>query len=293
MGDIHHGRFKMKNIKIEHLSIGENFPVFIIAEIGINHGGDLSIAKELVSEAKKSGASAVKFQTYITEKRVDKSSSIFTILKKCELSHASQSEIFEFSRDIGIIPFSTPFDDESVDFLESLNCPAYKIASFDTVNCKLLKKVASTKKPIIMSLGMTNLKELGLAWKALGGSEDGTGCDLALLHCISSYPTPKEEANLSVIPYLKKIHNGPVGYSDHTIGHEVPVLSVVAGARIIEKHFTLDSNQKGPDHALSADPKTFLEMVSQIRHIEKIMGNSDLLVRDIEKKSLQFRRISK
>ena len=188
--------------------------------------------------------------------------------------------------------FSTPFDNDSIEFLESINCSIYKVASFDSVNKALLRKIGSTKKPVIMSTGMTNVKELSEAWKSLGGKNDGSGCDLALLHCISSYPTPTTEANLSMIHLLKSLHNGPIGYSDHTIGSEIPIMAVAAGARIIEKHFTLDTSAEGPDHALSADPKIMKEMIDGVRRMEKILGSSEMKVREIEKSIVPFRRFS-
>jgi sialic acid synthase SpsE len=279
-------------ITVAGRALGDNQPVYVIAEVGINHDGDMESARSLIHAAKEAGADAVKLQTYITEKRVSVDSPVFEILKKCELSFDQQRELFELGNAIGVTVFSTPFDDESVDFLESISCPVYKIASFDSVNKALLRKVATTGKPVIMSTGMTNLEELGEAWKALGGQSDGTGCDLALLHCISAYPTPAEEANLGMIPLLDSLHNGPVGYSDHTLGVEIPLMAVAAGAQIIEKHFTLDIQADGPDHALSADPQTMKEVVEGIRRMEKIMGKREMRIREVEQSIVPFRRAS-
>jgi N,N'-diacetyllegionaminate synthase len=281
-----------KKMKVGNQKIGHDCPVYVIAEVGINHNGDMKLAKELLQSAKESGANAVKLQTYITEKRVPSDSPVFDILKKCELSFDEQEELFAFGKELNIEIFSTPFDDESVDFLDSIGCPAYKIASFDSVNHALLRKVSNTNKPVIMSTGMTNLDELGAAWKSLGGNDDGTGCELALLHCVSSYPTPEEEANLSLISLLKELHGGPVGYSDHTIGVEVPVMAVAAGAQIIEKHFTLDTQSSGPDHSLSADPKTLNDMIKKIRRMEKILGKAEMRIREIESSAISFRRVT-
>ena len=280
------------NILISHKNVGEGNPVFIIAEVGINHNGNIETAKLLIKAAKDSGASAVKLQTYITEKRVPKKSPIFELLKNCELSLNQTSELFNYARELDIIIFSTPFDDEAVDFLESIQCPVYKVASFDTVNKSLLRRISKTKKPIIMSTGMTNTDELNDAWKALGGKDDGSNCDLALLHCVSSYPTPINEANLSLINLLHRLHLGPVGYSDHTIGIEIPIMSVVAGAQIIEKHFTLNTKDIGPDHALSADPKVLKDLSDGVRRVEEILGKKELRLRDIEKEIEQYRRKS-
>tara|TARA_B110000003_G_scaffold276570_1_gene323983 strand:+ start:115 stop:969 length:855 start_codon:yes stop_codon:yes gene_type:complete len=281
-----------KILKIGSASVGLGKPVHIIAEVGINHDGDMGKAVELVRQAKTSGADSVKLQTYVTEHRVPKDHAVYGILKQCELSHAEQKELFDLGKELGITVFSTPFDDESVDFLESIDTPVYKIASFDSVNTKLLSKVSSTNKPVIMSTGMTSLDELGLAWKALGGKDDGTGCDLLLMHCVSSYPLEDTRANLSLIPYLNSIHGGPVGYSDHTIGTKIPLLGVAAGATLIEKHFTLDVNSVGPDHAMSADPKTLTELVEGVRWVEEVLGAREMRVRDAEKEAVGYRRPS-
>jgi len=281
-----------KITKIENSEVGNGKPVYIIAEVGINHDGDMAKAVKLIQEAKKSGADSVKLQTYITEHRVPKDHAVYEILKQCELSHTDQKELFDLGKELGITIFSTPFDDESVDFLESLHTPVYKIASFDSVNTQLLKKVSLTKKPVIMSTGMTSLDELGAAWKALGGNSDGTGCDLLLMHCVSSYPLEDTRANLSIIPYLNSIHGGPVGYSDHTIGTKIPLLGIAAGATLIEKHFTLDVNSEGPDHAMSADPQTLSELVQGVRWVEEVLGAREMGARDAEKETLSYRRPS-
>jgi len=281
-----------KIIKIGGDGVGTGKSVYIIAEVGINHDGDMAKAVKLIQEAKKSGADSVKLQTYITEYRVPKDHAVYETLKQCELSHAHQKELFDLGADLGITVFSTPFDDESVDFLESLHTPVYKIASFDSVNTQLLKKVSSTGKPVIMSTGMTSLDELGVAWKALGGNDDGTGCDLLLMHCVSAYPLKDTRANLSIIPYLDSIHGGPVGYSDHTIGTKIPLLGVAAGATLVEKHFTLDVNSEGPDHGMSADPETLSELVKGIRWVEEVLGVRKMGARGVEEAALSYRRPS-
>ncbi|MDG2107482.1 MAG: N-acetylneuraminate synthase family protein [Woeseiaceae bacterium] len=281
-----------KIIKIGDNDVGIGESVHIIAEIGINHDGDMAKAVKLIQEAKKSGADSAKLQTYITEHRVPKEHAVYGILKQCELSHAHQKELFDLGADLGITVFSTPFDNESVDFLEGLGAPVYKIASFDSVNTQLLKKVSATGKPIIMSTGMTSLDELGSAWSALGGNDDGTGCDLLLMHCVSSYPLEDTRANLSIIPYLHSIHGGPVGYSDHTIGTKIPLLGVAAGATLIEKHFTLDINSEGPDHAMSADPGTLSELVKGVRWVEEVLGKREMGIRSAEEAALSYRRPS-
>lgn len=279
-----------KSINIDGYEIGEKNQTYIVAEIGINHGGDLDKAIKLIDEAKSAGANAVKMQSYLTEKRVAVDSPLFKILKDSELSFDQQEKCIKHGKNNGITIFSTPFDDESVDFLESVNCPAYKIASFDTVNHSLLRKVASTKKPVIMSTGMTNVKELGDAWKSLGGKDDGSGCELALLHCISSYPTPSKEANLSLINLLKTYHSGPVGYSDHTIGVEIPVMAVASGAKIIEKHFTLDKTAGGLDDIFSMDPDDFNLLVKEAKNAWLSLGKVYYGLTQSEQRHKNFKR---
>ena len=276
-----------KVIRVLKKKIGCSEPTFIIAEIGINHNGDMKTAKKLILEAKKSGADAIKLQTYITEQRVPKDHAVFDILKKCELSFKNQEELFNYSKEINIIPFSTPFDEESLMFLESIECSIYKIASFDTVNHNLLSQVAKLKRPVIISTGMTNFSELK---EVLNIFKD---IDIALMHCVSSYPLKNTDSDLSVIKTLLNLNAGPVGYSDHSLGIEVPVLAVAAGAKLIEKHFTLNRKEKGPDHSLSADPRTLSKLVQEIRKIEEIFGNPSLRLRKCEENARSFRRYTK
>lgn len=278
-----------KVIEINKRKIGNKNKVFVIAEIGINHDGNFENAKTLVDKAKTSGADAVKLQTYITEKRVPKDSPIFGILKKCELSFAEQERLFEYacSRKIGV--FSTPFDDESVEFLASIGAACYKVASFDIVNKKLLEKVASKGKPLIISRGMANTKEVENALAIAGKHK----ADVALLHCISAYPVPKDASlNLRTINALKTRYGCPVGFSDHTLGIKAAKYAVFAGADIIEKHFTLSKKNDGPDHALSVEPQELSEMIDRIRDAERIMGGEARSAVPAEKEILQYRRVS-
>lgn len=276
-------------ITISGRGVGENQPVFVIAELGINHNGIFSTAKQLIDKAKWAGASAVKLQTYITEKRVAKDSPLFGILKQCELTFEQQKELFEYAREQDIDIFSTPFDDESVDFLKSINVSCYKIASFDLVNKKLLKKVASQNKPIIMSRGMAKQHEIDTAVEII--REDKT--ELALLHCISAYPVPDHTSlNLKTIRALAERYHCPVGFSDHTIGIKAPQYAVALGASIIEKHFTLSRKSEGPDHAISTEPEEMREMISGIQHAREMMGEPIWEPVPVEKEILQYRRIT-
>lgn len=270
------------------LLIGPDKPVFVIAELGINHDGDLETAKHLVASAIESGADAVKLQTYMTEKRVGPDSPIFANLKRCELSYDEQAQLFELGRSLGGIVFSTPFDSEAVAFLEKVGNPIYKVASFDCVNHALLRDVAKTGKPVIMSTGMASQDEIDQALRSLSPS------DVMLMHCVSAYPTPPQESNLAAITRLLEVYKGRIiGYSDHTIGTDVPGLAVAAGAMMIEKHFTLDRSKPGGDHAMSADPETFKAMVNRIREVSAVLGKLALGLRPIEQDIVPFRRPSK
>jgi N,N'-diacetyllegionaminate synthase len=283
---------KRKLMRIGNRNVGDGESVFIIAEVGINHNGSLSNAKRLITAANDAGADAVKLQSYITEKRVPTNSPIFENLKNCELSFDEQEELFSFASELNILLFSTPFDDESVDFLETMKNPVYKVASFDSVNKSLLRKIGATKKPVIMSTGMTSSAELSLAKECLLDGNIDADCNLAFLHCVSSYPTPPELSNLSIIHFLRDLHQGPIGYSDHTIGINIPISAVAAGAKIIEKHFTTDNNIPGADHSMSANPNVFRSMVEGIRNMETILGGSEMRIREVERGIEQFRRPS-
>lgn len=274
---------------LAQLNIGANNHTFIIAEAGINHNGDLGLALKLVDEAKQAGADAIKFQTYITEKRVAKDNPVFGILKQCELSTDQQKQIKNHADRVGIVFFSTPFDVESVNFLLDLNVALFKIASFDIVNEELLDAVAKTGLPIIMSRGMANAKEIDRALEIF----KARGSEYALLHCISSYPTPKEAVNLNVISSLKKKYDCIIGYSDHTLDIDASVYAVAAGARIIEKHFTLDRNMAGPDQKMSVDPAGLAKLCKTVRDVEVMLGSGEIQPVPVEEGAKIYRRYTK
>ena len=276
----------MKNLKSHGFNTKNN--TYIIAEIGINHGGDLDLAKKLIESAARSGADAVKFQTYLTEKRVPEDSPIFDILKKCELPFESFLELKLYSEKFNIDFFSTPFDNESVDYLESIDVKLYKIASFDIVNTKLLEKIAKTNKPIILSVGMSNLDEINEAYNIIKSSNE----NLALLHCVSSYPTVEKDSNISVISKLKESFDCIIGQSDHTNDIQVPLYSVCCGAQILEKHFMIDEKMDCVDAPVSITEMQMKKLVDETRRIEKIMGSPELETRECEKGALIFRRKS-
>jgi N-acetylneuraminate synthase/N,N'-diacetyllegionaminate synthase len=272
-------------VQIEQRRIGDDEPTYVIAEAGINHNGDLSVAKELVTAADRAGADAVKFQTYKTDERAEEDSEIYDILDRCELSRADQRELFEFARERGMTMFSTPFDVDSVEFLDDLGVPAFKVASFHITHKKLLRAIAETGKPVIFSSGMATLDEVRSAIEIF----DDHDVAHVLLHCVSSYPTDPTDTNLEILRTLDTTFDCPVGFSDHTIGTEVPSLSVAVGADAIEKHFTLDTSMEGPDHGLSLDPEGLESLVDEVRRVESILGDGTVRRLDAEADTVKFR----
>lgn len=276
-------------VNVGRSKIGQGQDVFVIAEVGINHNGDFDTARELVDQARQAGASAVKLQTYITEKRVAKGSPIFDILKKCELSFQQQKQLFDHAREQGIEIFSTPFDAESVDFLASVKVPCYKIASFDLVNRQLLRKVAQQGQPVIISRGMASRGEIDAA---VGICQE-FAIPFVLLHCVSAYPVKQNrDLNLRTIQALQESYRCPVGYSDHTLGIEACAYAVAAGAVAIEKHFTLSRQAPGPDHALSIEPQELRVMIEKIRIVKEALGEPVWAAIPAEQDILQYRRAS-
>jgi len=261
--------------------------VFIIAEAGVNHNGSLDLAKKLADVAAEARADAVKFQTFKAEKIVSKNTKMASyqtenlktdesqleMLKKLELSYADFKELKEYCNEIDILFLSTPDEKESLDFLaDDLNIPLLKIGSSELTNLPYLRCIAQKNKPIILSTGMANLGEVESAIDVLVNSGT-TRENLTILHCTTNYPCTYEEVNLNAMLTLKEAFKLPIGYSDHTLGIEVPVVAVALGATVIEKHFTLDKNMEGPDHRASLEPDALKAMVSAIRNIEKAMGD--------------------
>lgn len=256
---------------------------FIIAEAGVNHNGDIDIAKKLIDAAASAGADAVKFQSFKTENLVTKdapkaeyqkeatgSGNQYEMLKKLELSYEDHIILKKYCDEKGILFISTPFDFESVDLLEKLNIPLYKISSGDLTNIPLLRYIAKLNKPMIVSTGMANLGEVEVA---IGEIKNIGNDKISLLHCTSNYPTKYEDVNLNAMITLKNAFKLPVGYSDHTEGIEVSIAAVAMVAQIIEKHFTLDKDMEGPDHKASLNPEELRKMVASIRNIEKAFGD--------------------
>jgi len=269
----------MKKIKIENKLIGGSEPCFVIAEAGINHNGDIELAKKLVDIAVGTRADAIKFQTFKAEKLLSKNiavpqnvkstESFFEMIRKLELSDKDYCELSEYCKEKGIIFMSTPLDNRSVDLLDNIGVPVFKIASCDLDNLSLLKYIANKRKPIVLSTGMGTISEVGEAVDVI----KSTGNDnLILLHCVSAYPPKVEEVNLRAMETLRIAFKLPVGYSDHTIGIDIALAAVALGAKVIEKHFTLDKKMEGPDHAVSADPEDLKNLIFGIREIEKALG---------------------
>ena len=272
----------MKKIKIGNKLIGEREPCFIIAEVGVNHNGKLSLAKKLVDVAKEANVDAVKFQTFKTKdvvtkkarlikyqkKNMGQDESQLEILKKLELKYQDFKTLKNYADRKKIIFLSTPDTEEDADFLENL-VHAYKIGSSDVINYPLLERIAKKKKPIILSTGMSTLNEVREAVKVI--KKQGNN-KIVLLHCTTNYPCPLEEVNLRAMQTLKKEFDLPVGYSDHTLGMIVPITAVALGAQVLEKHFTLSRDSLGPDHKASLEPKELKEMVIAIRKAEKALG---------------------
>jgi len=271
----------MKKIKIENKLVGDKEPCFIIAEVGVNHNGDLSLAKKMIDEAKKAGADAIKFQSFKAETLVTKSAekekyqrtktkeSQYEMLKKLELSEKEQKALFSYCQKRKIIFLSTPYGEEDADFLEKLGVPAFKISSSDITHLPLLKHIAKKKLPMIISTGASYLEEVKEAVKAVKSQGNNK---IILMHCTNIYPAPLEDVNLRAIYTLRKTFNLPIGYSDHTLGTTVPIAAVAIGAVAIEKHFTLDRKLPGPDQKASSEPKEIKEMVKLIRDTEKALG---------------------
>ena len=277
--------------------------VFIIAEAGDNHNGDINLAYKLVDVAVEAGADCVKFQTFITEEIISKkaemaeyqkkntgiSESQFEMVKKLELSFDDFKKIKAYCDQKGIIFLSTAFDLPSVKFLNQIQIPFWKIPSGEITNLPYLEAIAKTGKKIVMSTGMASLKEIEAALNILkvNGAKD-----IVLLHCNTEYPTPMEDVNLLAMIQMRNLFNCKVGYSDHTQGIEVPIAAVTLGARIIEKHFTLNKNMPGPDHKASLEPEELKLMVTSIRNIEKALGDGIKKVSKSEKKNIEIARKS-
>ncbi|NLY45187.1 MAG: N-acetylneuraminate synthase [Tissierella sp.] len=277
--------------------------VYIIAEAGVNHNGSLDLAKKLVDKAKESGADCIKFQTFVSSNLVSKDASKaeyqkqitgseesqYQMLRKLELSFEDFKVLNEYCKEKDIEFASTAFDLDSLEFLNQLDMPFWKIPSGEITNLPYLIKIASTKKTIIMSTGMSTLDEVRDAMRVL---RDNGASDIILLHCTTEYPAPYEEINLKAMATIGEEFDISVGYSDHTKGIEIPIAAVAMGASVIEKHFTLDRNMEGPDHKASLEPNELKAMIGAIRNVEKAIGHGIKQPSESEKKNISIVRKS-
>ncbi len=273
-----------KLLNIQDKIISQTSPTFIIAEAGVNHDGDMNVAKKLIDLASQSGADAVKFQTFKTEdlilgdvikapyqqKTTNSDESQFDMLKKLEITKEQNLELKKYCEEKNIIFLTTSFDETSLDEIDILDLPAYKIASTDTTNLPFLKKVAQKGKPIFLSTGMSYLSEVKLALETIYEFNK----DVVLLQCTANYPIQNNEANLEVINTYKKEFDILVGYSDHSVGIGAAPFAIPMGAKVVEKHFTLDKTLKGPDHKASLTPEELIDFVKLVKKVDSFMGSS-------------------
>jgi len=281
--------------------VGSGFPPFIIAEMSANHNQSLDRACEIIEAASKLGADAIKLQTYTADTMTIDSNnedfkihsglwngySLYRLYQEAHTPFEWHSQLFAKAREVGIVCFSSPFDETAVDLLEDLNTPAYKIASFELIDLPLIKYVASTGKPMIVSTGIASLDEIG---EAVATARDNGCNDLILLHCTSAYPAPIEQANLRNIPDLAKRFDVLSGLSDHTIGTTAAISSIALNACIIEKHFTLSRDDIGPDSSFSMDPDELQKLCEQSKEAWKALGKVEYGCRPVEEINVRFRR---
>lgn len=290
------------SIRISGREIGPGYPVYIIAELSANHQQDFERAARLIDAARDAGADAIKLQTYTPDTitiRSDRSEfrigggtiwdgrSLYELYGEAFTPWDWQPKLKTMANDAGLALFSSPFDETAVDFLEQMNVPAYKVASFELVDIPLIQKIARTRKPLIMSTGVATEDEIA---EAIAAARQEGGEEIALLKCTSAYPSPAEEMNLRTIPELARRFGVPAGLSDHTMGIAAPVAAVTLGACIIEKHLTLSRADHGPDSAFSLEPEEFRTMVDAVRFAEKALGGVKFGASPREQASLKFRR---
>ncbi|RJE85658.1 N-acetylneuraminate synthase [Paenibacillus sp. 1011MAR3C5] len=278
--------------------------VFIIAEAGVNHNGSMEVAKKMIEKAAEAGVDAIKFQTFVSKNLVskfakkaeyqmknmsDESNSQLDMLNKLELSPSDFAYLKEYCKEHNIMFLSTPFDMESIDVLRDLDINMWKIPSGEITNLPYIIKIAKLNQPIIMSTGMCNIEDIE---KTLQVIRKYNSQPITILHCNTEYPTPLEDVNLKAMLTLKNLFNTEVGYSDHTVGIDVPLAAVAMGASMIEKHFTLDKNMDGPDHLASLEPDELIQMVKSIRNIERAIGDGKKTISPSERKNIEIARKS-
>ena len=293
----------MDKFKIGNTFVGKNSPCFVVAELSGNHHGKFNRAKNMILKAKEAGANAIKLQTFKEDTltlnsnrndfKIKKSSpwkdkkNLWNLYKKASTPWKWHKKLFQLAKKLRIEIFSSPFDESAVDFLEKLGCAAYKIASAEINHIPLLEKVAKTRKPVILSIGLARLLDIKLAIKTLRKN----GCKkIAILQCVSAYPSPMNEQNIKLIPYIKSFFHVVSGLSDHTLGSTAALTSVALGGSILEKHFNLDDNVKTVDYFFSLKTDNFKKMVKQIRDVELALGKRVFQVSKSSKKNFNSRR---
>jgi len=290
-----------EELKIAGRKIGEQYSPYIIAEMSANHNGDMDAAFKIIEEAKRAGADAVKIQTYTADSITLKSNlpdfqisdglwggrTLYELYEWAHTPWAWHKPLFEHARKHDITIFSSPFDNTAVDLLEDLNAPAYKIASFEAVDLPLIKYVANTGKPMIISTGMADAEEIG---EAIEAAREGGCKELAILHCVSGYPASPEDYNLRTIKDMRERFGLVTGLSDHTLDNTTAIASVVMGSSIIEKHFTLDRNGGGPDDSFSMEPSDLTALCRDAKTAWSALGKVDYGMKSSEQANIKFRR---
>lgn len=275
-------------MKIGNEIIGKNTPAHLIAEIGINHNGSVKKAIELMKTAKLCGANSVKLQYFSPDSFLSKNSKYLSTFQKVNLEYSDVKTLFDYAKSESIELFSSVFDFKKIEELEKLDCPAYKVASGDLTHFPMLKMLSKLNKPIIISNGGSTLLECERSINCI--KEVNENIEIALLHCVSKYPADISELNLANIKFLKNKFNSIVGFSDHTIGSNAAIIASALGAEIIEKHFTLDKNLEGPDHALSANPEELTKISQGINHAFKCLGEPVLEPVELKQNIIEIRR---